>query len=127
MKSARNLILGAAAAAITALACAGAVSATECEKLPPSICWKSVKCTLDCERMSSDPRRCAVHANYFCRREQGSCEQSVNQSELTKADCEAKGGNCLYEPPNCFCPCDFDQSCNCACGGGPPANCVDKR
>lgn len=101
-------------------------AATECEKLPPLICLTSVRCTLDCERVPGDRRRCAPEAGYKCRPENIPCEQATDQTKLTRAECE-RDSRCTFEAAYCFCGCALDGGCNCACGGGPPNGCIEKE
>lgn len=98
---------------------------TVCEELSPLVCLSSVKCTLDCERDPKSMKKCLKHGEYFCRREKGNCEMATSQKELTRESCEGDS-RCRYEPANCFCACSFTKDCDCACGGGPPANCVER-
>jgi hypothetical protein len=63
------------------------------------------------------------HGAYTCRAARGRCEIGFRQAGEgdIRADCEAKPG-CEFKPASCFCP----PNVQCVCGGGPPAQCVER-
>ena len=86
-----------------------------CSETTELECLQSTQCTLV---------QTQVHGKYTCREAAGHCETGFRQSadhDIQK-DCEAKPG-CVFKIANCFCP----PNLNCACGGGPPAQCVEKK
>jgi len=63
------------------------------------------------------------HGPYVCRASRGRCEASFRQAgddDIRKL-CEATAG-CEFKPGSCFCP----PNVVCVCGGGPPAQCVER-
>jgi len=70
---------------------------------------------------------------YACRDKRGPCEVGLRQTD--QAACE-KRPQCEWRPGECFCPFpgygetavkDPDSpAAACACGGGPPARCVER-
>jgi hypothetical protein len=86
-----------------------------CNETTELDCLQSKQCTLV---------QTQVHGKYTCRDAVGHCEIGFRQSadyDIQK-DCEAKPG-CEFKIANCFCPPNLE----CACGGGPPAQCVEKK
>jgi len=64
------------------------------------------------------------HGKYVCRAAVGRCEigfRQVSDGDIQK-DCESKTG-CQFKGANCYCP----PNLNCRCGGGPPAQCVERK
>jgi hypothetical protein len=63
------------------------------------------------------------HGKYICRAAVGRCEIGFRQAGDgdIKKDCESKAG-CEFKWANCYCP----PNLNCTCGGGPPAQCVER-
>ena len=108
--------------ALLALASCGCVSSTaalgqdsrSCTEYSELECVRSAKCTLV---------QTAKHGGYVCRAAQGRCEigfQQVSDGDIRK-DCESKAG-CEFKAASCYCP----PNLNCVCGGGPPAQCVER-
>ena len=56
---------------------------------------------------------------YLCRASKSPCETGFRQSVHGRRDCEAIG-DCRFAPGECFCP----PVALCACGGGPPPQCL---
>ena len=86
-----------------------------CSEATEHECLQSTQCTLVQTR---------VHGKYTCRTAIGHCEIGFRQSADydIQNDCEAKLG-CVFKIANCFCP----PNLTCACGGGPPAQCVERK
>jgi len=77
-------------------------------------CIHSARCTLV---------QAQEHGKYICRAAVGRCEIGFRQAgdgDIQK-DCESKAG-CEFKGANCYCP----PNLNCTCGGGPPAQCVER-
>jgi hypothetical protein len=90
------------------------MEAKSCAQSTELECIQSTKCTLI---------QTGVHGNYVCRDSVGRCETGFRQVadyDIQK-DCESKPG-CEFKAANCFCP----PKLNCTCGGGPPAQCVER-
>ena len=86
-----------------------------CSETTELECLQSTQCTLV---------QTQVHGKYTCRDAIGHCEigfRQVADYDIQK-DCEAKPG-CEFKIANCYCP----PNVNCACGGGPPAQCVEQK
>jgi len=78
-------------------------------------CRQSAECTLV---------QSGVHGKYTCRASVGRCETGFRQSadhDIQK-DCESKPG-CQFKAADCYCP----PGLQCTCGGGPPAQCMERR
>ncbi len=89
--------------------------AKPCSQATELECIQSTQCTLV---------QTQVHGKYTCRDAVGHCETGFRQSadyDIQK-DCEAKSG-CMLKIANCYCPANLE----CACGGGPPAQCVERK
>ncbi|SRR5258706_6220537 len=85
-----------------------------CNEATELECLKSAECTLV---------QAAVHGKYTCRAAAGRCEIGFRQagdSDIQK-DCEARPG-CEFRSASCYCPPGVD----CRCGGGPPAQCLER-
>jgi len=104
----------------------------ECEKLSPAQCFHSKQCILYCNERRDRAGIC--DGAYLCREPKGHCEAEWLKREEQnpgngKTNCESIAG-CKYNAGMCLCPCDFtlpgEPGCNCACGGGVPANCKEK-
>ena len=77
-------------------------------------CIRSAECKLE---------QAGERGKYACRESVGRCELGFRQAgegDIRK-DCEAIPG-CRFEPGSCFCP----PNVNCVCGGGPPAQCIER-
>jgi hypothetical protein len=111
-------------------------SATTCDSLPRRQCMETAGCNLELESAESNGR-------YRCRPARPPCETGVLQSELQGPDsgasreCAARSG-CALQSGRCYCSCrgmgqaavpDGPEAsrCHCRCGGGPPAQCVQRR
>jgi len=86
-----------------------------CNTATEQECIESAKCTLV---------QNGEHGKYTCRDAIGHCEIGFRQAgahEDIKQTCEAKPG-CEFHGANCYCP----PGLECFCGGGPPAQCVER-
>ena len=86
-----------------------------CSELTELDCIHSTECKLV---------QAQAHGGYICRAAIGHCEigfRQVADYDIQK-DCEAKPG-CEFKIAKCFCPPNLE----CACGGGPPAQCVERK
>ena len=88
-----------------------------CNEATELECVKSAECTL----VQAEAR-----GKYTCRAAVGRCEIGFRQVAETdiKKECESKAG-CEFIPASCFCP--PIPGLSCTCGGGPPAQCVERR
>jgi hypothetical protein len=94
---------------------AAAAEGKSCSDASELECIQSTQCTLV---------QTQTHGKYTCRASVGHCEIGFRQSadyDIQK-DCEAKPG-CQFKIANCYCP----PNLACACGGGPPAQCVERK
>jgi hypothetical protein len=96
-----------------------------CSSLTRLHCHASKDCFLD-------------HAkpyHYSCREKRGPCEVDLLQTD--EAGCRARPG-CEWDPGSCYCPFagygetavpdpPSRQGAACACGGGPPARCKERK
>ena len=79
-------------------------------------CINSERCTL----VQPEPR-----GKYTCRDDANRCEAGMRQGGGDgdiKKECESRPG-CEFQNASCYCP----PNVNCVCGGGPPAQCVEKK
>src|SRR5690606_33932995 len=106
----------------------------DCEQLPRTACLRAPACTL--VHPPQGPRRSV----YACRPATSPCEGGIVQAEIfgngsSARACVARAG-CRVDEGSCYCSCrgygetrlpdgPEAESCNCACGGGPPPSCVD--
>ena len=93
--------------AVAGMVDAGAV----CGDMGELECINSTACKLE---------QLAPHGKYVCRESLGRCEHGFRQSgegDIQKL-CEANAG-CVFQSASCYCP----PNLQCACGGGPPAQC----
>ena len=140
----KQVLLALAAAALAACSRAPSQESVAGATAPANI----VDCGVLSRKACMDSRACTlVHApdpgnraTYLCRAELAPCESGVAQTDLAGDEagarklCEQRAG-CTLAPSGCYCHCrgggrtrvpdgaDAEQ-CNCACGGGPPPNCV---
>lgn len=86
---------------------------SQCQSLSERECLESTQCDLV---------QVAVHGAYECRASVNRCAIGFRQGGEgdIKQQCESQTG-CKFVPASCFCPPDL----TCACGGGPPPQCVD--
>jgi hypothetical protein len=101
-------------AACTVSACTLAQEHKACSAYSELDCIRSTECKL---------QQTGEHGKYVCRDSVGRCELGFRQAgdgDIRK-DCEAMPG-CHFEPGSCFCP----PNVACVCGGGPPAQCVER-
>jgi hypothetical protein len=94
---------------------AAGTQAKPCSDSSELECVQSAQCTLV---------QTGVHGKYTCRDAVGRCETGFRQvaDHDIQRDCEAKPG-CKFKIANCYCP----PNLQCACGGGPPAQCVERE
>ena len=95
-------------------ACALAQEHKACSTYSELDCIRSTECKLE---------QAGERGKYLCRESAGRCELGFRQAgdgDIRK-DCESMPG-CQFEPASCFCP----PNLNCACGGGPPAQCTER-
>jgi hypothetical protein len=89
--------------------------AKPCDQLSELDCIHSTVCKLE---------QTAKHGGYICRAARGRCESGFRQAgegDIKKL-CESQPG-CVFKYPECFCP----PGLACECGGGPPAQCVERK
>lgn len=98
-------------ASLIAEATDSAVTAALCDPEDMDACLRSAHCTV---RLIKDRP-----GQYICRASKSPCETGFRQSPGGRRDCEAIRG-CKFVPAECFCP----PLALCACGGGPPPQCL---
>ena len=115
----RSKILLSASLALSASLFSVAASSAEgprpCSQFSELECIQSTTCKLE---------QVSFHGSYVCREAKNRCEAGFRQAgegDIQKL-CESTPG-CKFKYADCYCP----PNLNCACGGGPPAQCVEKK
>jgi hypothetical protein len=116
------MILRVLAVLLAITGCKGSSRSASCAELTMKACTEHPGCILD--RGPGGAPRCSAAT---------ACERRLAGRDLGRpADlvqhCEADPV-CRYEDRGCFCPCNLSgfPACDCACGGGLPPRCAERR
>ena len=93
---------------------ARAAAEVPCSEVSELDCLESTRCTLV---------KAEGPGKYTCREDVGTCESGMRQrgdGDIQKK-CESRPG-CEFKRADCYCP----PNLQCYCGGGPPAQCVER-